>query len=356
MIKKNILLVFTGGTIGSAPREGFLVPDGEESRRLLLQQFSIHKQSFYEKQFGLKLCFDMICPYEILSENLNGSHLELLEDAITRKQNDMTKQTGLVYDGIIVTVGTDTLAYSSAALGYLFADTKIPLVTVSANYPLTDKRSNGLSNFEAAVLLILEGKHNGVFCAYQNDDMGKPRQYIHYATRLLPQINYSHLVWSVKGACYAEIKKDEEGSAYLDVNRTGKAKACENDERPVKLHAEGLSRTRVALLRPYPGIYYTVPAYCDAILLDTYHSGTLPVEDSRFQAFVQEAYAMKIPIFIAGVSAGMTYETVKAYRLPGIKVLPEASAAAMYMKLWLCLANGLDLEKNMPRPLAGDIF
>ena len=55
------------------------------------------------------------------------------------------------YEGIIVTTGTDTLAYSSAALGYAFGELSVPMVTVSANYPLSDERSNGFSNFEQYV-------------------------------------------------------------------------------------------------------------------------------------------------------------------------------------------------------------
>ena len=145
----KVLVVFTGGTIGSAPDAGYLAPGGENTRRLLLAQFAGQYQSFYEKQYDTKICFETICPYEILSENLSGMHLELLWDALR------TQLLQNVYDGVIVTVGTDTLAYSSAALGYMFADTQIPIVTVSANYPLTDVRSNGLVNFEKAIPSIL---------------------------------------------------------------------------------------------------------------------------------------------------------------------------------------------------------
>lgn len=354
MKQKRILVVFTGGTIGSVASRGFLSPGGEQSRSLLLQQFSQDRQSFYEEKFCQQLCFDTICPYEILSENLNGRHLELLESAILEKLYDVSKHGNLAYEGIIVTTGTDTLAYLSAALGYLFSDTQIPLVTVSANYPLTDERSNGFSNFAAAVLLILEGKHSGVFCAYENKGAGISGCYIHYATRLVSQTNYSDLVWSVKDAYYAKLETDEQGMLCLKVNEA--LKQCERKNNYIRLCADGISRIKVALLRPYPGMRYMLPADCDAVLLDTYHSGTLPVFKSGFQEFVQEAYAKKIPVFIAGVSDDMPYETVKAYRQAGISVLPAASVPAMYVKLCLCLANGLNLEQTMPLPLGDDIF
>ena len=54
------------------------------------------------------------------------------------------------YDGIIITHGTDTLQYTSAMLGYMFDDVSIPIVLVSSNYVLEDKRANGLINLSKA--------------------------------------------------------------------------------------------------------------------------------------------------------------------------------------------------------------
>lgn len=333
----RILVVFTGGTIGSALESGAIRPAGEKARKLLLAHFAEERQKACEEYFGRRISFDTACPYEILSENLSGGHLEKLEACIREKGVEN-------YEGIVVTTGTDTLAYSSAAMGYAFADLQIPVVMVSANYPLSDERSNGFSNFEGALLLILSGGHKGVFCSYDNGD----RHFIHYATRLLPQMNYSHRVESVMGKVYGRV----EG---MTVRLEKEVLGMEKEPGTVRLSCKNLSGKKPAFIRPYPGIVYTVPKGCCGILLDTYHSGTLPALGDDFQNFMKEAKKQNVPVFAAGVPEGLVYETVDRMKEAGMIVLPAASPAAMYMKLWMAAETGMDLRQALFCPIGHDL-
>lgn len=333
----RILVVFTGGTIGSAPESGAIRPAGEKARKLLLTHFAEERQKACEEYFGRRISFDTACPYEILSENLSGEHLEKLEECIREKGVEN-------YEGIVVTTGTDTLAYSSAAMGYAFADLQIPVVMVSANYPLSDKRSNGFSNFEGALLLILSGGHKGVFCSYDNGD----GHFIHYATRLLPQMNYSHRVESVMGKIYGRV----EG---MTVRVEKEVLGMEKEPGTVRLSCKNLSGKKPAFIRPYPGIVYTVPKGCCGILLDTYHSGTLPALGDDFQNFMKEAKKQNVLVFAAGVPEGLVYETVDRMKEAGMIVLPAASPAAMYMKLWMAAETGMDLRQALFCPIGHDL-
>lgn len=341
MKETKVLVVFTGGTIGSAPDAGYLAPGGEMTRRLLVEQFVEQYQNSYEKQFDTKICFETICPYEILSENLSGMHLELLWDALR------TQLLQNVYDGVIVTVGTDTLAYSSAALGYMFADTQIPIVTVSANYPLTDARSNGLVNFEKAIHLILEGCHKGVFCSYNNGG----KHYYHYGTRLLQQANYSDLVYSVLDNYYATVENcDGNDMIVCNMKESREQKDC-----VLTPGKKSLEECQIAFIRPYPGVWLPTLDGIDAVLLDTYHSGTFPVADGKLAFFLDEAKEKQVPVFVAGVPDGMTYETTKLYREKETYILPQASPIAMYIKMWLLLSNSMELQIHMMEPMGMDI-
>ncbi|MBP3421551.1 MAG: asparaginase [Lachnospiraceae bacterium] len=337
----KVLVVFTGGTIGSAPDAGYLAPGGEKTRRLLLEQFAEQYQNSYEKQFDTIIHFENICPYEILSENLSGDHLEMLWKALSAQllQNE--------YDGVIVTVGTDTLAYSSAALGYMFADTQIPIVTVSANYPLTDERSNGLVNFEKAIHLILEGCHKGVFCSYNNGG----KHYFHYGTRLLQQTNYSDLVYSVLDNYYATVENcDGNDMIVCNMKESREQKDC-----VLTPGKKSLAECQIAFIRPCPGMWLPTLDGINAVLIDTYHSGTFPVADGKLAAFLDEAKEKQIPVFVVGVPEGMTYETTKLYVEKEAHVLPQASPIAMYIKMWLLLSSEMDLETYMMLPLGMDI-
>lgn len=337
MREVRILVVFTGGTIGSAPESGTIRPAGEKARKLLLTHFAEERQKACEEYFGRRISFDTACPYEILSENLSGEHLEKLEACIREKGVEN-------YEGIVVTTGTDTLAYSSAAMGYAFADLQIPVVMVSANHPLSDKRSNGFSNFEGALLLILSGGHKGVFCSYDNGD----GHFIHYATRLLPQMNYSHRVESVMGKIYGRV----EG---MTVRVEKEVLGMEKEPGTVRLSCKNLSGKKPAFIRPYPGIVYTVPKGCCSILLDTYHSGTLPALGDDFQNFMKEAKRQNVLVFAAGVPEGLVYETVDRMKEAGMIVLPAASPAAMYMKLWMAAETGMDLRQALFCPIGHDL-
>lgn len=337
MKEVRVLIVFTGGTIGSAPESGTIRPAGEKARKLLLTHFAEERQKACEEHFGRRISFDTACPYEILSENLSGGHLEKLEECIREKGVEN-------YEGIVVTTGTDTLAYSSAAMGYAFADLQIPVVMVSANYPLSDKRSNGFSNFEGALLLILSGGHKGVFCSYDNGD----GHFIHYATRLLPQMNYSHRVESVMGKVYGRV----EG---MTVRVEKEVLGMEKEPGTVRLSCKNLSGKKPAFIRPYPGIVYTVPKGCCSILLDTYHSGTLPALGDDFQNFMKEAKKQNVLVFAAGVPEGLVYETVDRMKEAGMIVLPAASPAAMYMKLWMAAETGMDLRQALFCPIGHDL-
>lgn len=350
MKQTNILVIFTGGTIGSGKQDGYLSPLGEKAGKRLLLGFEEREQTGYESRFQTKIHFETRCPYKILSENLNGSHLSLLWEALKDVDG---------YDGIILTVGTDTLGYSSAMAGYLFGHLGIPVVTVSANYPLEDKRSNGFANFAGAVLLILEGSHKGVFCSYQN----RARHFIHYGTRLLLQGNYEDEVVSVKNSYYGEICRDKSGHSQIVLNPEIKEKSgnyekgsseAEQWMAGIQFGVGNLTHSPVCFLRPYPGMVFPDPAGYKGILLDTYHSGTLPVKDG-FSAFVQKAKAAHVPVCVAGVPEGLVYETVAEYQKEGVMILPVAAPVAMYCKLWLLCSAEISAEK-MAIPVSHDIL
>ena len=134
----KILVIFTGGTIGSTCENGIISPDKEKKYRLLEAYFAN----------GGKAEFDTAQPYTVLSENLNGEHLSLLYKSVKEaiSQN--------IYDGIIVTHGTDTLQYTSAFLSYMLGLCNTPVVLVSSNYPIDNPKANGVDNFTAAVDFI----------------------------------------------------------------------------------------------------------------------------------------------------------------------------------------------------------
>lgn len=221
----KILVVFTGGTIGSRYNDGVISPDSS-TRYKLIEMY---------KQNGGYAEFDAISPYTVLSENLNGEYFNLLYNSVKENINN--------YDGIIVTHGTDTLQYTSAVLSYMFGLCNTPIVLVSANYPLESEKSNGLENFSAAVDFIKSGNNKGVFVAYKNNG---EHANIHRASRLQKHLAYSDKIESVNNIYYGEIIN---GNFIKNINYTEKQDEIKFENMPVFK-----STSPVLKITPYVGI------------------------------------------------------------------------------------------------------
>lgn len=124
---KRILLIGTGGTIASAVTDSGLAPE------LTTSQLLEHLPEVSD-----------ICRVECMqllnldSTNVGPSHWKLMSQCIRRYYDD--------YDGFVITHGTDTMAYSAAALSYLIQQSPKPIVLTGAQKPMgfdsTDSKVN----------------------------------------------------------------------------------------------------------------------------------------------------------------------------------------------------------------------
>ncbi len=337
----NILVVFTGGTIGSKITDGYIAPE-VEGHYTLIDRY----QLLAEKNDTEPADFEIIQPYNILSENLSAFHINQLITCLKDCLSGESQTDGERFDGIIVTHGTDTIQYTSAALGYAFAASDIPIVLVSSNYIPDDERANGPMNFYSAVEFIryCANNHNtkGVFVSYLNEG---EVPIIHRATRLLPHTAYSDKLYSIAGKAYGCFKNN----TFIPDNDD----ADNNSLDSVQYSEIELDRQSAVLyLRPVPGQSYpSIEEHIKAILFDTYHSGTLCTDDNDFTDFINTAIKRNIPVFLTGAENRIGYASTRIYKDMNINILPKASPIAMYMKLWLLTSayNGSALEEEMTK-------
>ncbi len=308
----RILVIFTGGTIGSEVREAWIAPDVGMKARLLEQ---------YRRTHGDEICFDTVEPYRILSENLEAAHLNALFACVQEHLNQG-------YDGILVTHGTDTLQYTAAALRYVFGAVRQPIVLVSSNYPLTDPRANGGRNFEAAVEFLKTDRRAGVFAAYANE--GEPVRILS-ASRLLSHGEMQDALFSV-----SEADRDQ-------------AEDCPLGE--VRLHSD----SGILVVSSYPGDRFSYSLEgIRAVLMRPYHSGTLATASEPLRSFCFLARQQRIPVFLTGVYSSVSYDSTRGFEELGIQVLPKSAFPSMYMKLWLGISLGRELKTFMQETLAGE--
>ncbi len=325
--KKRIMVIFTGGTIGSAVNQGFISTSDSSSYKLI---------DMYNKLSHDPVEFDSTKPYTLLSENLNGEHINKLVDSIKGVLSSPKS-----YDGIIVTHGTDTLQYSAAALSFIFRDIKLPIVLVSSNYILDDERANGLDNFYFAVEFIKMGIP-GVFVAYRNTPGAV---YIHRGERLLPHLPCQDEIYSIGNSFFGVYEYDLNTKAYAFVENKEFEKQTKQDFLQSAFDVTLSRNCPVLYIKAMPGfIYPNIPDGTIAILFDSYHSGTLSTDNQELIDFTKKAGKKNIPIFLTGAENRTAYESTKTFDQLNIKVLPKASPIAMYVKLWI-LSN-LHPEQN----------
>lgn len=124
---KHILMIATGGTIASKETEDGLAPQ-------------ITSDEILRQVPGLSaLCrVDAVQLMNLDSTNINSGHWLAMADCV-REHYD-------AYDGFVLTHGTDTMAYTAAALSYLIQNNAKPIVITGSQksifYLDTDAREN----------------------------------------------------------------------------------------------------------------------------------------------------------------------------------------------------------------------
>ena len=330
----KIAVIFTGGTIGSASNEQFVSLSGENSMFLTEQ---------YRKKYEKEADFSAFTPYFIHSENLTFDDLSQLTACVS-------EVLAMDFDGIIITHGTDTLQFTAAAMSLIFSDSQIPIVLVSSNFPLADKRANGLANFASAVDFISRKISAGVFVSYRNR-LELPE--LHSGTRLLCHPDFSDELLSARNQIYGSFAN----SCFIkNPNYSYRKKT---DGAPLRLNADFSAYKDILFIRPYVGIVY--PQISDnirAVLLTGYHSGTLRTRGKEFADFCDACKEKNVPVFLTGIlNFERPYESTGEYKKHNVIPLYNITPITAYIKLVLLLSESSDnLAERMNTPVTDEFF
>lgn len=319
--KKKILVVLTGGTIGSVCTDGVRGIAGD-SPYLLLRAFRAVCPDYADCEF------EVISPCHLLSENLSCEVWETLYAAISEKL------AADRYRGIIVTHGSDTLAYTAAALGMLLRHTPCPVVLTAADRPVNDPRGNGIGNFRAAVDFILRGGCRGVFVSYRRCADGA--QVIYLAARLRSADCFCDEFCSYGGAVFGVMN---EGVFCPDASPLNPAAEIRSALlSPLAPPAIRLSDKKIMLLRAYPGLDYAAisPDGFAAVVHYGYHSATACTEggDRSLLRFAKRCHACGTDLWLGSFkqTENELYDTSRELLDNGILPFFDMSPEAAYAK------------------------
>ncbi len=249
---KKILMIGTGGTIASELTSDGLAP--ELTPKELIDCIPKIKE----------LC-DVECKqiFNLDSTNIEARHW--LKIAETVKENYDS------FDGFVISHGTDTMAYTAAALSYLIRNSKKPIVLTGAQKPIwfdgTDSKRNLSDAFTYAT-----GGAGGVSIVFNGRVIlgTRARKTYTKSFQAFSSVNYPILALVEEGRLLQYISNMPEGEvAFSD-----------------KMN------TNVGLLKLVPGIRPDVVSFFfekyDGIILESFGVGGIP-EYSDFYSLIAEA-------------------------------------------------------------------
>ena len=330
---KNILVVFTGGTIGSIATDGTINTESDTSFKLI-RLFQQHCENHRQ------IHFSTIQPLQILSENLAPDAWKSLIAAIEAARPDQ-------YDGIIITHGTDTLAYTACALSFYFNSAKIPMLLVSSDYPLDNPKANGLENFICAVEFILQINRAGIFVPYRNQQQTTQ---LHQGARLACSLQLSGDFFSAQSKSYMQFANRQ----FSLLNPPAKP----THSIPLKARFS----ERILMIKPYPGLDYSRFNLddVDAVLHDLYHSGTACAslqwgENYSLVEFIKRCKQQGITVYLApAIKSADAYQSTHALIEQGAEIIRDMSIEAAYVKLLLAYGN-FDDEREILDFIVADL-
>ena len=312
-MSKHILMIETGGTFATDLKENGLRGIGNGS----VFDYDIVAEKVKAEDFT----FESLRPFRILSENMTISRLEALA-RVFRGANLSA------YDAVIVTHGTDTLAYSVNLAAFLLGKIDIPFVFVSADRPLADPLSNGLDNFVGALDLISAGK-KGVFAVYRNGD---GRVYVHRGGRIHQMDSLHPGFYSQNEVYFGEIV--DHGFVYNEDPRNLKEQP-ESKGFPAESLCDGILQ-----IHAYPGLDYSRFSLdgVEAIIHFTYHTGMYCADGdhSNLDSLLDRCGDIPV-VIVGGTKAEERYESA----LKGgekLSFVDDAAGEAVYIKMILAFA------------------
>ncbi len=330
---KRILTVLTGGTIGSENRNGIIIPQNGSGIRCL---------ELYRKKYGADTDFHCIQPVNILSENLNIKIMETVVNSILN--TDLS-----LYDGVIITHGSDTLSYSSSMLSMCLCHLEIPVIITAANRVPDDERSNALDNIRAAVCLINEFK-KGVFTVYKNEQDDHTTVYL--PTRITEADRFCDSFSSFDKKVFGIIKNDS-FKKISDIMLTD----IYRKRQPVFDNRLSLDNN-VMMIFPYPSLDYnslTIDPSVKAVVHVTYHSSTVKTDgENSALSLLKKCLERNINMYLCSFKKGQdsVYNSLTPILNSGAKPLFDISNESAYCKLLL----GVNTDNNTDELMNKNIY
>jgi len=309
---KNLLVLYTGGTIGMLETAEGLAPAGGFEARM--------REHFAQLTAAPQVHWTL--------QELNP----LLDSANMQQHNWLAMRDAIVtavdagHDGVLVLHGTDSLAYSAAALSFLLLGLPVPVLLTGSMLPAGAPGSDAWDNLCGALRQFEQGLEDGV--------------QLYFHGQLLHGCRASKLRSEAFDA-FAALPRHREGSRASEVPE---ALDYRQQRQPVNL----------AVMPVYPGLQAehlrgVLDTGVQGLVLECYGSGTGPSDDQALLDVLRAARQRGVMLVaISQCPQGSvvfdTYAAGNRLRAAGLVSGGGMTREAALGKLFALLGAGLDVE------------
>jgi L-asparaginase len=332
--KSNILLIYTGGTIGMV-----------QSKKGDLMPFNFNH--LLDKVPELKK-LNATISIKSLSSPIDSSNMTPL---VWKELGDIIFKNYAKYDGFVVLHGSDTMSYTASALSFMFQNLSKPIILTGSQLPIDTIRTDGKENLITAIeIAAMKSKLCEVAIYFEYD---------------LYRGNRTSKINAEDFEAFQSYNYPKLGEAGVNIKIKEKYLLKPKNKELVYNHQFD---ENVAILKFFPGINQNVLKQMVSIpnlkglILETYGAGNVPnlpwVKTILKDAIDKGLIVLNVSQCQGGMVEQGKYETSQQLVEAGVIGCKDMTLEATICKLMYLLANEKNpkkIKKQIVTPLSGEI-
>ena len=328
MASSSVTLITTGGTIGSSIQSDSVNgSQGQQKLRSHVQELCQQHAITLTTQPAFNKNSEDLCPTDWL-------------DLIQTIKNTLAAGT----DKIVITHGTDTMAYTAAAVALCFKQHPVKIVLTGSCFPLDHPDSDVTKNLLGALRCITEPKvSHGVYLSWTNQ-AGK--------TEVMDALDIKPMVFDELGfkACFNQLigTFKTPGSQFETSTRHRCTQPLTLSLAHTNLDNKAIKNSKVHQFICYPGMqlrqFCATLAAGSCVIISLYHSGTAPSQNANEAVLAAMASFPELTFLLTPLPSlyvSTPYASTVSLIQAGAILYEDLQPHVLYVILVLGLASGL---------------